>query len=139
MAQHARCQCGALSVLAEGVREAVVLCSCSACQRKSGSAFALGAYYRREQLTIRGEAREYVRIADSGKAFHQFFCPTCATTLYWYSDRDPGRFGVAVGAFDDQAAFTPSRSVFDENKHDWLTLPEAIPGFTRGRDSPRSR
>jgi hypothetical protein len=126
-------------VTAAGAHEAVVLCSCRACQSKGGSAFALGVYYRREQLVIEGEARAYDRIADSGVPFHQFFCPICATTLYWHSDRDASRVGLAVGALDDQSGLRPDRSVFDENKHDWLVLPDDIPGFSRGRDSPRSR
>ena len=139
MKNHAKCQCGALTVDVEGDQEAVVLCSCAACQRRSGSAFGLGVYFKRDQLTIAGEARQYVRIADSGKPFHQFFCPSCATTLYWYSDRDVERYGVAVGAFDDHDASRPDRSVFDENKHPWLALPGDIPGFSGGRDSARTR
>jgi hypothetical protein len=139
MTRHARCQCGALKVAAEGAQEAVVLCSCRACQRKSGSAFALGVYFRREQLSIEGQASSYVRIADSGVPFHEFFCPKCATTLYWHSDRDPARVGLAAGALEDHDGLRPDRSVFDENKHDWLVLPGDMPGFTRGRDSPRSR
>lgn len=139
MTKHAQCQCGALKVAAEGEPESVVLCSCTECQRRSGSAFGLGAYYQRSTLAISGEARQFTRIADSGKAFHTFFCPACGTSLYWYSDRDPERYGVAVGAFADADFPPPSRSVFDERKHKWVKLGADIPGFTRGRDSERSR
>jgi hypothetical protein len=139
MSRHAQCQCGALGADAEGDHEAVVICSCHACQRRSGSPFGAGAYYRREQVTLSGEAREYVRIADSGKLFHIFFCPTCGTSLYWFSARDPDRLGIALGAFADPSFPAPSRSVFDESKHPWVRLSDDIPGFTRGRDSPRSR
>jgi len=139
MTRHAQCQCGALKVAAEGEPESVVLCSCSECQRRSGSAFGLGAYYPRTQLTISGEARQYTRIADSGKGFNIFFCPTCATSLYWYSDRDVERYGVAVGAFADKDFPTPIRSVFEERKHAWVKLDDGIQGFARGRDSARTR
>ena len=139
MTRHAQCQCGALTADIEGDHEAVVLCSCLACQARSGSAFGLAAYFNRAQVSLNGEAREYVRLADSGKPFHQFFCPICATTLYWFSDRDPDRIGIAVGAFGDAHFPPPSRSVFDQSKHDWLSLPHDIPGFMQGRDSARSR
>jgi hypothetical protein len=99
----------------------------------------MGMYYARAQLTIAGEAREYVRAAESGKPFHQFFCPTCGSTVYWYSDRDPGRIGVAVGAFNDPTLPRPDRSVFDENKHAWVRFPDNVPGFVHGRNSERSR
>lgn len=116
-----------------------MVCSCTECQRRSGSPFGEGAYFTREKLTISGEAREYVRTADSGNTFHTFFCPKCGTSLYFFSARDPNRVGVAVGAFADPNFPPPHRSVFDDTKHAWVVLSADIPGFTRGRDSERSR
>ncbi len=139
MTRHAQCQCGALKAEVEGEIEAVVVCSCTACQRRSGSPFGAGAYFNRAQLKLSGEARQYTRVADSGVPFHTFFCPTCGASVYWHSDRDPNRVGIAVGAFADPHFPSPSRSVFDEQKHDWLVFDPAMPGFRRGRDSPRSR
>jgi len=139
MTRHAQCQCGALKVQAQGEPDSVVVCSCKDCQRRSGSPFGEGAYYTRDKLTFVGESREFVRATDAGNTFHTFFCPTCGTSLYFFSSRDPNRVGVAVGAFADPAFPPPHRSVFDESKHSWLTFPDDMPGFTRGRDSPRSR
>jgi hypothetical protein len=135
----AQCACGALTAQPKGEPESVVVCSCSECQRRTGSVFASNAYYPRERLTLAGEPREYVRTADSGVAFHSFFCPACGSTVWFYSARDPNRVGIAVGAFADPAFSKPDRTVFDESKHGWVVFDEATPGFTRGRDSPRSR
>ena len=135
----AQCQCGALKAVADGEPEAVVVCSCTECQRRTGSVFADNAYYPCERLTLSGEAREYVRTADSGIAFHSFFCPTCGTSLWFFSARDPNRVGIAVGAFTDPSFPKPDRTVFDESKHGWVVFDEATPGFNRGRDSPGSR
>ena len=139
MVRQAQCQCGALHVEAEGEPDSVVICSCIECQRRSGSPFGEGAYYARDKLTLSGQPREYVRTADSGKTFHTFFCPACGASLYWHSERDPNRVGVAVGAFADPGFPAPQRSVFDDTKHAWITLPDDMPGFRRGRDSERSR
>jgi hypothetical protein len=98
-----------------------------------------GAYFTRDKLSFHGEAREFVRNTDSGNTFHTFFCPACATSLYFFSSRDPNRVGVAVGAFADPTFPPPQRSVFDESKHAWITLPADMPGFNRGRDSERTR
>lgn len=136
--RKAQCQCGAVAVEAEGEPEAVVVCSCSACQRRTGSPFGEGVYYPRAKLAISGDAREYVRVADSGQPFHSFFCPTCGTSVYFYSARDPNRVGVAGGAFVDPT-LKPDRTVFDDRKHAWLTFDDAIPGFKQGRNSERSR
>jgi hypothetical protein len=130
MTRHAQCQCGALRASVDTEPEAVVICSCTECQRRSGSPFGEAAYFSRDHVTLSGEAREYVRTADSGKTFH---------TFYWHSARDPNRIGIAVGAFADSHFPAPSRSVFDRSKADWLTLSADIPGFEAGRDSARTR
>lgn len=137
--RRAQCQCGGLTAAAEGAPDSVVVCSCTECQRRTGSVFASNAYYHRDKLTLSGEAREYVRTADSGNAFHTFFCPTCGTSLWFFSARDPSRVGIAVGAFADPTFPKPDRTVFDESKHAWVVFDADVPGFTRGRDSPRSR
>lgn len=139
MTRHAQCQCGVLEVDAEGEPDSVVVCSCTDCQRRSGSPFGQGAYYARDKLTFSGEVREFVRRTDAGNTFHTFFCPACGTSLYFFSSRDPNRVGVAVGAFADPAFPAPQRSVFDESKHAWIALPADMPGFARGRDSERTR
>lgn len=135
----AQCQCGQLKAEAEGEPTAVVVCSCIECQRRSGSAFGEGAYFARENVRIIGRSREYVRLGQSGKLFRQYFCETCGTSLWWFSDRDPERIGIAVGAFADPEFPRPARSVFDRTRHDWLEFPADIPGFVAGRDSERSR
>lgn len=139
MTRYAHCQCGALQVDADGEPDSVVVCSCADCQRRSGSPFGEGAYYARDKLSMRGEAREYLRKTDTGNTFHTFFCPACGTSLYFFSSSDPNRVGVAVGAFADPNFPSPHRSVFDESKHVWLSLPADMPGFVRGRDSARTR
>ncbi|MBI3437784.1 MAG: GFA family protein [Proteobacteria bacterium] len=139
MNRHAHCQCGRLQVDSQGEPDSVVVCSCTECQRRSGSPFGEGAYYQRDKLSMRGTAREYVRKTEAGNSFHTFFCPICATSLYFFSSRDPNRVGVAVGAFADPSFPAPHRSVFDESKHSWIALPADTPGFTRGRDSDRTR
>jgi hypothetical protein len=99
----------------------------------------VGAYFPRAQVSITGEAREYARVADSGRKFRSFFCPTCGSTVYWLTERDPERIGIAVGAFADSEFPRPTRSVFDVSKHLWVNFDREMPGFEHGRDSARSR
>ena len=135
----ARCQCGALHVQVQGEPESVVACSCIACQRRTGSVLGVGAYYPRDRVSFHGEAREHVRAADSGFSFHTFFCPSCGTSLYWWSDRGPVRIGIAVGAFADPTFPKPERSVYETSKHTWLHFAPGTLGFEHGRDSKRTR
>lgn len=130
----ARCECGKLSAHCEGVPDSIVQCHCSDCQRKSGSAFGLGGYYPATRVEITGISQRFIRKAASGDDFTQFFCPVCATTLFWITARHPDGLGIAVGAFENLPDTRPVRSVFDENRCNWLE-PLEIPTFTRGRDS----
>ena len=67
------------------------MCHCLACQKRSGSAFALTARWPADRVTIEGNAHEYVRIGDEGSAATFRFCPTCSTTVYFDSDGMPAR------------------------------------------------
>ncbi|MGE3141976.1 MAG: GFA family protein [Hyphomonadaceae bacterium] len=139
MTRYAQCQCGALRAEAEGEPDSVVVCSCLACQRRSGSPIGMGIYFQQENVRFFGAARQYSRPGASGHAIHNFFCPDCGTTLYWTTDRDIGRIGIAAGAFADPSLPKPTRSVYESTKHHWLQFGADIPGFVLGRDSERAR
>ena len=137
MERHAQCQCGALSVTAEGEPDSVVMCSCQACQRRTGSVMGVVAYYPREKLRIAGSAQRYTRTADSGAPLINYFCGSCGSTVYVESARHPAGLGVPVGGFADSGFPPPQRSVWDQTRHGWVQGPAGIPHFIRGRDSAR--
>lgn len=139
MKRIAECACGQLKMEVEGEPASIVACSCFACQKRSGSPFGMGAYWTADQVRELGISRAFARPADSGHSLTNHFCPECGSTVWWTPDRDPGRVGIAVGAFADPAFRAPDRSVFECSKHGWVTFPDTIPGFIRGRDSERSR
>ena len=114
------------------------LCNCIECQRRTGSPFGVGAYYDAAQVSLSGPSRVYERFVEGRKlSFH--FCPDCGSTVYWQTANHPGRYGIAVGAFADPQFPAPLRSVFERSRHDWVELPESVPGFTEGSAGPRSR
>jgi hypothetical protein len=116
----ASCSCGGLTAICEGEPDYTSLCSCQACQRRTGSAFGLVAVFPRRAVTTAGEAKQFVRIAESGNRTVMNFCPTCGSTVYWGR---PGRddiICIAVGAFADPTMPTPIRTVYDEHRHPWI-------------------
>jgi len=119
----AQCACGAVQVVAAGEPVSVVACHCVDCQRRTGSVFGVGAYYPDDRITISGATCEFVRPTDAGNQFFTHFCPTCGTSMFWRSDRNPGMTGVAVGAFADPAFPAPVRSVWERSQHAWVALP----------------
>lgn len=126
----ARCGCGALTAQTHGAPAHVYLCSCKACQIKSGSAFTYAAVYPGDAVVVHGEHKAWRQTGDSGRWIESHFCPTCGTTVFFYSEGFPGAIGVPVGGFaeDDHAAgdaaFTPQRMYWASRRRAWVQTPD---------------
>lgn len=106
------------------------MCHCSDCQRRTGSAFSVAAFYVRTNVRLQsGDADCFQRQSTSGYPVSFFFCRRCGTNLWWEPDRMPELVGVALGAFADPAFPPPVQSVWTKDKHQWLTLPPTLVTF----------
>ena len=132
----ATCACGQLSVRCTGEPDLVSLCSCLACQRRTGSAFGLAAFFDRNQVVVAGRGCSYARTGASGFDVVFWFCGTCGSTVYWEPTRKPERIAVAVGCFADPDFPQPSKFAFEEHQHPWLSLPRQANIWSRDT-SPR--
>ena len=127
MKHHAECSCGQLTVTTNVEPAGVSVCHCYACQRRSGSAFALQAWFPIGEVEIAGESKEYLRTADSGNQHPFYFCPNCGSTVYYQLGDQPDVIAVAVGAFADKDFPPPTRSVYHTSSgHGWIEIPEHI-------------
>src|SRR5690606_38563116 len=97
----AECSCGQLGLVAEGEPLRVSICHCLACQRRSGSAFAVQARFPAQAVAIRGRSHQYVRTGDEGGSCRFHFCLECGTTVYFVPDSIPDVVSVPVGVFAD--------------------------------------
>ena len=134
---QAACACGQLRVTTVGDPDLVMACNCLACQRRTGSPFGMGAYFRKEAVSAEGEARVFSREADSGLDVSIRFCPACGTSLYWTAALRPEHYGVAVGAFAEPGFVEPARVVWGESKHPWVSFPDGVPVHDRGAPRPK--
>ena len=126
----AHCACGAVSATAEGEPEFVSQCHCTACQRRTGSPFGVGAYFRRDAVKLAGPTKTFVRkVEGTERTIVNHFCPACGSTVYWMADLRPQHIGIGVGAFADCEFMRPNRSVWTQHKHDWIALPDGVPAF----------
>ena len=133
MTRTATCQCRAFRVVAEGEPDLIGICHCRACQRRTGAAFSVHAYFRKEAIRLEGDYRTYTRDARNGRTLSNNFCPQCGATVGWTMDMRPGHYGIAVGAFNDPDFPAPTFSVWEEAKHRWVTLPDGIEHFEQAR------
>lgn len=124
MERTAKCSCGQLSITVEGDPALVVLCNCAQCQRRTGSAFGIGAYFKHDRVTeIAGQQAVFQRSSDGGRPVEGCFCPVCGTTVYWQLEIWPDRYGIAVGCFADPSFPQPDIAVWSATKHDWVEFP----------------
>ena len=124
MTRTARCSCGQLAITVAGEPRIVVLCNCTECQRRTGSAFGVGAYFAHDAVThIEGRHKKYRRSSDSGRSAESHFCPECGTTVYWQLELFPNEYGIAVGCFTEPSFPQPKIAVWSATKHDWVEFP----------------
>lgn len=118
--RDASCSCGQLAVRCVGDPEFVSLCHCLQCQRRTGSAFGLAAFFFRDRVSVKGETGTFARTGDSGAEVLFYFCRACGSTVFWETKRRPDFMVVAVGCFADHDFPRPSRSVYEPHRHVWL-------------------
>jgi hypothetical protein len=135
--RKAECACGQLSVEVEGEPALTVVCACSQCRRRTGSAFGISAYFKDPQvLAIAGESTSATRGSDSDRTLTGHFCPHCGTTVYWYAEACPGRTGIAGGCFDDPEFPKPQFAVWAKNLAPWVGLDQHMRRFDEARQAP---
>ncbi len=123
MKHKAQCQCGQLVVEATADPDIVGVCNCIECQRRTGSAFAYAAMFRRDKVTISGVKKDWTRDTAAGRKLTNHFCPDCGTTVYWSPEMRPDHHGVAIGCLTTEVP-QPTTAIYVSEKVSWLEFPE---------------
>src|SRR5690242_12527224 len=97
--REAACQCGQLRLEVAGDPFNVSICNCLACQRRTGSVFAIQAAFNADQVEITGRYDGFSRISDEGdRKEHVFhFCPECGSQVFYTEPSEPDFVVVSVG------------------------------------------
>jgi hypothetical protein len=130
----ASCACGQLSVEVEGEPAVVLSCSCTQCQKRTGSVFGVSAYFAKDQVQPpRGRHAAAKRSSDAGRSLEGHFCPDCGSTVFWLAEVFPDRIGVAVGCFADPDFPAPAAAIWVQRKHHWVSFPAGMRTFDTQR------
>jgi len=123
----ASCACGKLRVNVVGEPAFVGICNCTQCQRRTGAAFAVGAFFPKRQISaIEGTHKAFPRSSDAGRNLEYHFCPECGSTVFWNLDAAPELTAVAVGCFTDPTFPAPTRAIWAEHKLQWVEFPSGM-------------
>lgn len=124
------CVCGAVRYKTRGAAQRVSLCSCDWCRRRTGSAFGISVYFKKDDVEIAGPLKAHRLKSDAGRWLQSEFCETCGSSVTWTLELLPDYRGIAGGSFDSPAFwYRPERYVFARSKPDWLDVPHGLQCF----------
>jgi len=128
------CLCGAVRFRARNEPQRCGACHCTYCQKRTGSAFGIGAYFKTEDVEMRGDGmRTYEHRSDeTGRWIRQEFCPRCGTVVTWTVEALPGLRALAVGSFDEPKRLKIERHGWLRSAHSWFTPPEGVEHHQKG-------
>ncbi len=126
------CVCGSVRYRTTGEPARVTVCHCRWCQRRTGSAFGVGAVFQSAQFELTGAApKVYRHMSDeSGRWLDLHFCTSCGTNIGFTLEWAPGVFAVDAGSFDEPAWINPDkcdfRYIYLRSAQRWSALPDAV-------------
>jgi hypothetical protein len=105
-------------------------CWCRVCQYIGAGSATVNTGFRSDAVTVSGELRDYVMVADSGNVMHRRFCPICGTHVLSGSDARPHLIFVRAGTLDDPELARPTATIWTASAPSWACFDERIPKVT---------
>ena len=132
-----KCHCGAISFTAIVDPKRVLACHCADCQTFSGAPFRAVLPTPAENVKISGNAKHYVKVAESGNKRVQAFCPECGTQLYaTEAEGAPKVLNLRLGCIDQREQLPPLTQIWGESAMPWLEAIHSVPMHCKGLASP---
>lgn len=133
------CSCGAVRYRVSSFPARTSVCHCRFCQRRTGSAFGIGVFFRDEVVEfVRGERKTYEHRSDETQRWLRMeFCSTCGNTLTWTVEALPGMRAIAGGTFDDPNWLELDRHVWTRSAQNWMQIPHGVERFEEGSLPPQ--
>lgn len=136
------CDCGKVRYRLKAEPIVIKCCHCHACQRQTGSAFALNVIIESEHVEQIGEAPEQWDLdTSSGMGQANMRCPSCKVSVWSvFNAAGAKAYFVRAGTLDDPSGIEPDLHIFTESKLPWVTIPEGsetFPAFYSGKDVVR--
>lgn len=119
----------------------MLMCSCLACQKATGTGHATVALVRAEDVAVTGALSSFTRPADSGASMTRSFCPRCGTPIHAQSSRAQTLLLLPVGLFGPHSDwYRPGQLIFAATWHEWDSMPADLPRHAAYREpGPKAR
>jgi hypothetical protein len=126
------CACGAIRYEIAGEPLVMNHCQCRDCQRKSGTGH--GSYLTfagRSGVKLKGEARHWDIVGDSGNVKTRGFCPRCGSPVYLRFSAVPQIFTVHAASLDDPSRYKPQAVTYRIRALAWDHLDLELPAIDK--------
>jgi hypothetical protein len=133
------CLCGAVSYTIGAKPIRMAQCHCKDCQRASGTGHMSLAFFKKEDVAIRGTTASFASTADSGNINTRHFCPVCGSRVYGENSARPGVVGITAGCLDENDWFAPQAVVYTGRRAPWDKTAQDVPNFERMPPPPPPR
>ncbi len=123
MTNTGSCQCGEVRYRIAGEPMMTYACHCTDCQKRTGSAFSLGAIYPLSALELHGELRAWKRVSDDGYTNTRYSCASCGNVIYGLGEATAELIKLQPGTLDDTSAVVPDAHIWTASAQPWVQLP----------------
>ena len=123
------CLCGAVRYQTNADPITTRLCWCRFCQFIAAGNAAVSVCFPSSGMSISGETRDYVSVADSGNRMHRRFCPSCGTHLFSEAESRPQLIFVRAGSLDDREIARPEAVIWVSEAPSWACMDAALPSW----------
>lgn len=121
------CLCGAVRYRTDADPIITRLCWCRVCQYLALGNAAVSVCFPTEGMSVTGEMRDFVSVADSGNRMHRRFCPNCGTQLFSEAEARPHLIFVRAGTLDDPEVARPAATIWTASAPSWACIDETLP------------
>ena len=103
------------------------LCWCRVCQYIATGNAAVSVCFPVSGMSISGDTRDFISVADSGNTMHRRFCPLCGTHLFSEAEARPHLILVRAGTLDNAELARPAAKIWTDRAPSWACIDETLP------------
>jgi hypothetical protein len=120
------CLCGLVRYRVTWPPQALVTCSCTNCQKQSGSALSVVGVARRNDLALTGTLTTFEDKGDSGKPVYRQFCARCGSPVLTDTPDAQAQDIIffKAGTLDRTDDLEPQTHMWTRSAQAWVNFPE---------------
>ena len=133
------CLCGMIRYRVKGNPLRVSACYCTFCQRRTGGAISIHAFFEQENLESMSDGLGVYeqRSDESNNWLRLHFCTRCATTVMLTLEKFPELRLITGGTFDDPNWLEIDRQVWTRSAQHWMVFPKNVGRFAESSQGPK--